>query len=308
VSASRAGLDLFLGLACCAAAATVLLWPSPAHGERNREAILSAKALGAEAEEPVTLEERLVAAEASLVASHPPGGLTIVNVFRSSDRRSSSPAVGNFPELFPPQQLEANAQEGGVRLTWSPHPSNPINGLRYRIERWSPSGELQAHWVVDGLEQFDRLDCEGVSYVYRASSQLERQLLADQAPLVRHSPPARAPLRLERLSKWEVQELHAERLILRLNRPQASAIEGLSAEAGEPLGSTGWIMESWTKGETEVDVVANVPRFDEWGRRVVIDGQPASRSTVEGRTRRFVTLYLVDPCGVRLRENLFLPD
>ena len=53
---------------------------------------------------------------------------------------------------------------------------------------------------------------------------------------------------------------------------------------------------------------ARTPRFDELGRRIVVDGRPASRVREEPRMRAFVTLSLLDPCGYPLRENLFLSE
>lgn len=252
--------------------------------------------------------ERANRLQADLARAFPDGGGPIRNRF-GDDSLTTTPSFAGFPALHAPQELRAVRQEGGLRLSWRAHPQNPVEGLVYRVERWNVAGELEAEWVQDGLERLDRPACEGVPYAYRVSAQLAKELRlgGESRTLTRRSPPARTSVRLERRSQWTASELNG-RLYLTLESPGNPDEGPFEAQPGQNLGATGWIVESWTKGETEVVHQARTPRFDELGRRIVVDGQPASRVREEPRMRAFVTLSLLDPCGYPLRENLFLSE
>lgn len=305
-------IRLLLGLAMLALTvwwtAPILLEPVPA-ATADRPPLLRETARGERPAETRTVAERRSELRRTLDAAHPPGGPTVVNVFGGGE--ASTPPFAGFPALYAPQSFRASAQEGGFRLRWAAHPRNPVEGLRYRLERWNPDGELEATWVLDALEHVDRVACEGVPYVYRVSARMERTLVVGgrPQPLIRRSPSARLGARLERRAEWRVTGLDAAgHPLLALHRPERPVEGPFRAEPGRPLGDTGWQIESWTKGETELPVVTRVPRFDEFGRRVVVDGRPASRSREDLRTKAFVTLDLIDPCGVSVRPTLFLPD
>lgn len=263
----------------------------------------------AEKEESILSErERGEELQANYARAFPAGGSPIRNRFGDASI-TTTPSFAGFPALHAPQELRAVRQEGGMRLSWRAHPQNPVEGLVYRIERWNAAGELEAEWVQDGLERLDRPGCEGVPYAYRVSVQLakELQLGGETRTLTRRSPPARISVRLERRSQWRASEQDG-RLILTLESPGNPDEGPFEVEPGRPIGQTGWIAESWTKGETTVVHLARTPRFDELGRRVVVDGQASSRVREEPRKRAFVTLSLLDPCGHPLRENLFLTE
>ncbi|MAW61099.1 MAG: hypothetical protein CMJ94_09700 [Planctomycetes bacterium] len=253
--------------------------------------------------------ERSAVLQEELHRAFPPGGGLVRNQFGDASQ-AAAPAFAGFPALHAPQDLRASAQEGGVRLSWRAHPQNPVEGLVYRVERWNAAGELEADWVQEGLERLDLLPCEGIPYAYRVAAQLSRELElgGETQELIRRSPSARTSVRLERRTSWEARESADGRLLLTLKRPGSPDEGPFEAIPGQALGGSGWIVESWTKGETEVQHLARTPRFDELGRRIVIDGRPASRVREEPRMRAFVTLSLLDPCGYPLRENLFLGE
>ena len=305
----RLGFHLLSLLALLAVCLHLLLNPSPPYAVEESQPLLRPTALGEKQESILSRAEREQEFTRMLGAAFPAGGRPIRNRF-SDANLLSAPAFAGFPALHAPQDLRAVEQEGGVRLAWRPHPQNPIQGLQYRVERWNQAGELEAQWVQDGLERLDHPSCEGVPYAYRVSTQLERELeLGDTLQtLVRRSPPIRTSLRLERRSRWQAELGDENALWLTLLRPGNPDQGPFEAIPGEALGNTGWTVESWTKAETEVIALARSPRFDELGRRVVVDGQAASRVREEPRLRSFATLSLLDPCGHRLRENLVLAE
>jgi hypothetical protein len=203
-----------------AACLHLLLNPSPPYPVEESQPLLRPAALGEKRESILTREEREQEYARMLGAAFPAGGRPIRNRF-SDANLLSAPAFAGFPALHAPQDLRAVEQEGGVRLSWRPHPQNPVEGLQYRIERWNQAGELEAQWVQDSLERLDHPSCEGVPYAYRVSTQLERQLeLGDtQQTLVRRSPPIRTSLRLERSSNWKAELRDPGSLWLTLLKP-----------------------------------------------------------------------------------------
>lgn len=300
-------LHVLAAIAVTAVLAWQLIFPVPPFAASHLEPLWDAR--DGEREVILDRQDRVHDAEGGLRRAFPAGGRPVQNRFGATPT-TSTPAFGGFPELHAPLGLRAVAQEGGVRLSWRPHPKNPVEGLRYRVERWNAAGEQEATWVQDSLERLDQPGCEGLPYAYRVSALLVRQLEVggSSQPLSRYSPPARVSLRLERRTAWQAALGADGGLLLTLEQPGRPDEGPFEALPGQALGSTGWTIESWTKGETEVIHVARSPRFDELGRRVVIDGRPASRVREEPRMRTFVTLSLLDPCGIRLRENLFLAE
>jgi hypothetical protein len=305
----RLAFHLLSLLALLAVCVHLTLNPSRPYPVEESRPLLRPAALGEKQESILSRAEREQEFRSMLGAAFPAGGRPIRNRFSDADLLAA-PAFAGFPALHAPQDLRAVEQEGGVRLSWRPHPQNPVRGLQYRVERWNQAGQLEAQWVQDSLERLDHPGCEGVPYAYRVSTQLERELeLGDtQQTLVRRSPPIRTSVRLERRSNWVAELRDRKALWLTLRRPGSPDQGPFEAIPGESLGNTSWIVESWTKAETEVVALARSPRFDELGRRVVVDGQAASRVREEPRIRSFATLSLLDPCGHRLRENLFLAE
>lgn len=285
----------------------LLLNPAPASSTAGSLPLLSPRALGEKQESSLTGTERAELLERQLQQAFPTGGRPVRNRF-GRESEAYTPAFGSFPELRAPLEFRAHEQEGGVRLVWKPHPNNPVQGLRYRLERWGPQGSLEAQWVVDRLEWVDEIPCENAPYAYRVSAELEKELELGSTlqTLARRSPSARISIRLERKTEFEAELDSDLRLWLTLKRRGLPDRGPFEAVPGKALGETQWFVESWTKGETEVDILARSPRFDALGRRIIVDGQPANRVREESELRAFVTLSLVDPCSQVLRETLIL--
>ncbi len=304
---------LFLTLLVTAACLGLLAFlPHPAVAARSQSPLLLAGADGIEIAADVPAETRSAALTSALAAAHPVDGIGLSSVFGSGSNgdEESTPALGEFPALYRPRVLRANIQEGGVRLSWLPHPRNPIDDLEYRIERWNSAGSLDASVVLTNTEYLDRLDCEGITFHYRVYAELERAApgLSNAAALRRSSPAATTKVALAKKSQWVADKLiDNATLVLRLQRPDRPELGPFEASPGEKIADSGWILESFTKGETEVPTMTRIPRFDELGRRVIVDDRPAYRGREGTETRQFVTVHLLDPCGSPWRQNLLLP-
>ena len=302
---------LFSLLICAATLGLLAFQPQPGIAARTQAPLLLAGADGTEIELPKSLPQRQAQMTSALAAAHPADGIRLSSIFgESSQEEESTPALGEFPALYRPRVLRANIQEGGVRLSWLPHPRNPVQGLEYRVERWNSVGGLDSTEVLQSTELLDRLECEGVTFHYRVYAELERPVSdrPDSAALRRSSPAATTKVSLPRNSQWVADNLiDNSTLILRLQRPDRPELGPFEARPGEKFAESGWILESFTKGETEVPTMTRIPRFDELGRRVILDGRPAHRGREGTEIREFVTVHLLDPCGSPWRQNLLLP-
>lgn len=299
-------------LACAACLGLIAFLPHPGIAAHTQRPLLDLGADGQEIAAEVTPEQRRANLASALAAAHPADGIRLNAIFGSSnvEAEESTPALGEFPALFRPRVLRANIQEGGVRLSWLPHPRNPIDDLEYRVERWNSAGGLDATYTITNSEILDRLDCEGITFHYRVYAELERPVgnRPDAAALRRSSPAATTKVALPRKSQWVADRLiDNSTLVLRLQRPDRPELGPFEARPGEKIAASGWILESFTKGETEVPTVTRIPRFDELGRRVIVDDRPAFRGREGTETRQFVTVHLLDPCGSPWRQNLLLP-
>jgi hypothetical protein len=308
-------IRLLLALLTCLTSLALLgllvFQPAPSAQHQARPPLLNPTALGQDLDTPLSRPELELELDSLLANAHPTGGLNLQRVFGASQESSetSTPALGNFPALYRPRALRASIQEGGIRLSWLPHPRNPIQDLQYRLERWNSDGKLEINQVVEGHEWLDRVDCEAQTYHYRVYSELERTLPGvSQRSLRRTSPAATAKVALPRKSQWIADQLGPDgALQLRLQRPDRPELGPFSALPGQFIGNSGWLLESYTKGETEVPLRTSIPRFDAFGRRILVDGRPAFRSREDSETRIFVTVHLMDPCGLPWRQNLLLP-
>jgi len=222
-------------------------------------------------------------------------------------RVSSTPASGGFPPLFAPLRFRAAVQEGGIRLSWLPNPDNPVEGLSYRLTRWSADRNPELVGETRGLEFLDPVDCEGVLYHYRLSAVLTREILPGH-PARRESPPATASAEKARTAVWKALGTRGEdRILLQLERPGRPPVGPVAARAGEEVGGSGWILDAWRVRETSRRVPTRTPRFDALGRRVIIDGHPADRVRETAETRLLANIRLIDPCGASWSLELLLP-
>lgn len=298
-------------LICAACLGLVAFQPNPGIAARSQAPLLLAGADGSEVAAELPPEARKADLASRLAAAHPVDGIRLNAIFGGAvEGEESTPALGEFPALYRPRVLRANIQEGGVRLSWLPHPRNPIDNLEYRIERWNSAGGLDAAFTQQNTEVLDRLDCEGITFHYRVYAELERPVgdRPDAPSLRRSSPAATTKVSLPQKSKWVADGLiDRGTLVLRLQRPDRPELGPFEARPGEKIADSGWILESFTKGETEVPTMTRIPRFDELGRRVIVDDRPAFRGREGTETREFVTVHLLDPCGSPWRQNLLLP-
>ncbi len=296
------GVSLLAAAAALAVALVILVHPRPEVGEaRSASAILAGAGSTSR-----TFDVR--AFRQALDRAHPAGGPQLEGVFgRNRPAEARTPALGDFPSLFPPQGLSATAGAAGVRLNWLPHPRNPVEGLSYRLVRWNPDGRPEATHQTEGLEQVDLPRCEGQSYHYRLYAVLQRPGPSGRS-VRRSSPAATTQVQVPLLSVWKALAVEEDgSLVLSLTGSQGAESGPLRARPGEILGQTGWRLESFTKGETEVQVQTSIPRFDALGRRILVDGRPAFRSRDTTAMRGFATVHLLDPCGSPRRQDLLLP-
>jgi hypothetical protein len=289
----------------------VAFYPRPGIDPDTQTPLLMPGANGKATLGPVSAERRSAEMASRLASAHPLEGIGLNHIFGETlETEESTPSLGDFPALFRPRALRANIQEGGIRLSWLPHSRNPIQGLEYRLERWNSSGGLDATFMVEGTEVLDRLDCEGITFHYRVYAELERESpgVSGGHTLRRSSPAAKTKIALQSKSTWIADALHDNlTLVLRLRRPDRPELGPFEAIPGEKIGESGWILESFTKGETEVATMTRIPRFDALGRRIIVDGRPANRGREGTEMRTFVTAHLLDPCGTPWRQNLLLP-
>jgi hypothetical protein len=305
-------LSLLTLLICATCMGLIAFAPNPGVAVQNQSPLLLLGADGQEVQAAVPPEQRQAALSSALAGAHPVDGIRLNAIFgnSNSEAEESTPALGEFPALYRPRVLRANIQEGGVRLSWLPHPRNPIDDLEYRIERWNSAGGLDAAYTVTNTELLDRLDCEGITFHYRVYTELERPVPGlENAPVLRRSSPAATTkVALPKKSEWVADKLIGNStLVLRLKRHNRPELGPFEVEPGENIADSGWILESFTKGETEVPTMTRIPRFDELGRRVIVDDRPAFRGREGTETRKFVTVHLLDPCGSPWRQNLLLP-
>jgi hypothetical protein len=292
----------------------LIFLPAPDARHASQAPLLDPLALGLDLEQGKPLDRAQLQQElASLLATaHPTGGLHLEGIFGAAlnPDESSTPALGNFPAIYRPRALRASIQEGGIRLSWLPHPRNPVQDLQYRLERWNSDGKLEVNQIVESNEWLDRVDCEALTYHYRVYAELERALPGNTArSLRRTSPAATVMVALPRESIWLADEIRPNgALLLRLQRPKRPELGPFVAPPGQMIGNTGWLLESYTKGETEVPMQTSIPRFDAFGRRIIVDGRPAFRSREDFESRIFVTVHLMDPCGLPWRQDLVLPS
>ena len=250
-------------------------------------------------------------AELLLLADAPQSMADATAAFAGRER-AATPAQGPFPALYPPHDFRASPQEGGIRLSWTPHPANPVEGIRYRITRWAGAGE--AEFLVDtgALEHLDPVDCEGISYRYRIAAALERQVPSpggESRRVLRESPRAAASAARERTARWSAVSLDEnQRIGLILERQGRGRLGPFPAGPGEAVGSTGWFLEELTLRETPHQAPSIIPRFDGLGRRVIIDGRPANRTRLVTVQRVLAKLRFTDPCGASLSLELLLPE
>jgi len=299
-------------LICATCMGLVAFDPHPSVAVQNQSPLLPEGADGQEIAAEIPPDQRQAALASVLAEAHPVDGIRLSAIFGNTNNEAeeSTPALGEFPALYRPRVLRANIQEGGVRLSWMPHPRNPIDNLEYRVERWNSAGSLDAAFTLLSTELLDRLDCEGITFHYRVYAELERPVpgLANAPALRRSSPAATTKVALPRKSEWVADNLVGNTtLVLRLRRPNRPELGPFEAGPGENIADSGWILESFTKGETEVPTMTRIPRFDELGRRVIVDDRPAFRGREGTETREFVTVHLLDPCGSPWRQNLLLP-
>lgn len=213
-----------------------------------------------------------------------------------------------FFRLQAPVNFRATVQEGGIRLSWSPHPENPVEGRSFRITRWAGEGSAEELVETTSLEFLDRVDCEGLTYHYRLRAVFPRQVVAG-TEVARESPWAAASTELPRTAEWHLTGLAGpERPEFVLRRPGRPDLGPFAAQAGEEIGNTGWFIEALSIRETEVRVQTRTPRFDALGRRVIIDGRPADRVREAKANRLLANLRLTDPCGTSQSMDLLLPE
>ena len=242
--------------------------------------------------------------------AHRNQNLSLFRLFPERALGASTPALGSFPSLYAPRVFRAVLQEGGVRLSWRPHPKNPVESLEYHLQRWRGTEAIQDLALTRGLEYVDSVPCEGIPYHYRLTAVLEREVptLGDQSRRIRRASPAtNLRVNIPRQGAWQssgLQEMDV--LLLQWTQPGLPTQGPFPVQRGESVGSTGWTLLSFRKEETEEETVTSIPRFDSLGRRVILDGQPAWRQKRILRPRSFVTAELQDPCGNLWVETLWL--
>ena len=216
-----------------------------------------------------------------------------------------------WPALHPPRDFQAEPAPGGVRLRWSPHPKNPVEGLRYRLWRWIGDRPGELLLETEGLEFLDPVVCEEVPLHYRLRAVLVRPGTggAPGDPEVRESAAAAARVVLPRESRFELRELRpGPRLVLVLQRPARPEQGPAEVGPGEEFARSGWILEEVSFRDAEVVEATRIPRFDALGRRAIIGGRPADRIREVAVTRTFARLRWTDPCGSPVEVELPVPS
>ncbi len=241
--------------------------------------------------------------------AHRNQNLSLFRLFPESSPEASTPALGSFPSLYAPRVFRSILQEGGVRLSWRPHPKNPVESLEYHLQRWRGTESMQDLALTRGLEYVDNVPCEGIPYHYRLTAELEREVktTGDQSRNIRRASPAtNLRVNIPRRGSWHSSGLDdADALLLQWAQPGLPTQGPFSVQRGEEVGSTGWTLLSFKKEETEDETVTSIPRFDSLGRRVILDGKPAWRQKRVLVPRSFVTTELKDPCGNLWVETLW---
>ncbi|RMH04600.1 MAG: hypothetical protein D6702_02800 [Planctomycetota bacterium] len=232
--------------------------------------------------------------------------------FALAGRGNGAQGLTGVEEVFPPLDFQASPQEGGIRLSWLADPRNPVEGLSYVVTRWAGEGEGQELPPTRALELLDPVDCEGIPYRYRIRAEVRRLLPGPPGGPARwetrSSAPAAASCTLPRRSEWLATGLDEEgRILLVLRRPGRPESGPHPTAPGEPVGGTGWFLDGMTLRETTLEVETRIPRFDAWGRRVIISGRPADRIRSVTVNPQLASIRLTDPCGSSWNLELLLP-
>lgn len=305
---SRILSSLALVAGCAAFGVEWLLPAQPRHPGRDGGPSLPG---GGEEEAVRAEEERLRRAwRGAWDASAPKWSETASAAFAQA--AVAQAAAPGLPDVLPPMDLRLAMQQGGVLLSWSPNPANPVEGIRYRITRWAGDGPAEELAEVDGIEYLDLVPCEGLTYHYRVRCALRlpgpRPTPAAGAA-TRESTPAAASLEVPASAVWSAAGLDGQGNVqLILERPLRPREGPWPARPGQAIGESGWFVESLEVRETEVRSWTSVPRFDALGRRVVAGDRPASRSREVTSKRLLARLRLLDPCGSPWNLDLLLPE
>ncbi len=234
-----------------------------------------------------------------------------LRAFAAGEAASGPAGLGSVDQVHPPLDFQATAQEGGIRLSWVPDPRNPVEDLEYRLTRFVGDGSAEELAPTTRLEWLDPAACEGIPYQYRIQTVVRRRIAPAGAPErveTRASEPAAASCVLPRRAEWTATGPDEEgRIALTLRRPGLPEEGPHWVSAGSPVGTTGWFLEGLTLQETSLEVETRIPRFDAWGRRVIINGRPADRTRWSTVRPLLASLRLSDPCGASVAVELVLP-
>jgi len=291
-----------LALVICGASLVLRLASPPGESEEDSTAGQEGRPAATAAADPTGFRERAARALAG-----PAFGTDSSDSFAENEGGGSVATKSPARSLHAPRNFRAEAQEGGLRLIWEPHPENPVGEKLYRLTRWTGDGAAELVAETSGLEHFDPVTCEGVSYHYRLQAMVRRQVLSGQE-VMRKSPSAAASALLTRSTAWESPGLESgDRIFLEATRRGRPWKGPFGVAAGEEIGGTGWFLEELRLRETEVRVETRTPRFDALGRRVIIDGRPADRVREVSAIRILASVRLSDPCGSFWNLEMILP-
>ena len=293
---------LLLGLAGLVTASTALLrWQAPPRFP----------ALPAPMEEELRDPGRDLGQRLLQLSGPPRLGRAALGAFHRSAAGIGGGGPGSVEQVYPPLDLQASAQQGGIRLSWVQDPRNPVEGLRYVTTRWAGDGGPEELPSTSLLEFLDPAGCEGIPYHYRVRAEVRRELPAGADASrweTRSSEPAAASCTLPRRSTWSSRgQADAGRLWLTLRRPGLPELGPFAAGPGEAIGDSGWFLEGLILQDTTLQVETKIPRFDALGRRVIINDRPADRTRLATVTPLLASLRLSDPCGASVALELVLP-